>query len=158
MAGALAEGTDGSQGSCTAWLLLWPGQEALGIWAMDWSTMGDLALVLPGPELSCQPPAEAGARYSVGLLGQTHFRLLAQLEAALGVFYAPPAPLSDTVILEYRDPISKYARRFFHHSDKGEVVLADVAKRKANEIEAQAIAGNGGGYDNLSTTHRHTSF
>lgn len=27
-------------------------------------------------------------------------------------------------------------------SDKGEVVLADVAKRKANEIEAQAIAGN----------------
>lgn len=40
---------------------------------------------------------------------------VAQLEAALGVFYAPPAPLSDVVILEYREPISKYARRFFHH-------------------------------------------
>lgn len=40
---------------------------------------------------------------------------VAQLEAALGVFYAPPVPLSDTVILEYREPISKYARRFFHH-------------------------------------------
>lgn len=39
----------------------------------------------------------------------------AQLEAALGVFYAPPTPLSDAVILEYREPISKYARRFFHH-------------------------------------------
>uniref|UniRef100_A0A3B4B384 UDENN domain-containing protein n=1 Tax=Periophthalmus magnuspinnatus TaxID=409849 RepID=A0A3B4B384_9GOBI len=38
-----------------------------------------------------------------------------QLEAALGVFYAAPAPLCDTVILEYRDPVSKYARRFFHH-------------------------------------------
>lgn len=93
-----------------------------------------------------------------------------QLEAALGVFYAAPAPLCEPVILEYRDPISKYARRFFHHllrhqrfekafllavdlenrdlfmdlhyvaSDKGEVVLADVAKRKANEIEAQVDA------------------
>lgn len=40
---------------------------------------------------------------------------VAQLEAALGVFYAPPAPLSDMVILEYREPIRKYARRFFRH-------------------------------------------
>lgn len=40
---------------------------------------------------------------------------VAQLEAALGVFYAPPTPLSDMVILEYRDPVRKYARRFFHH-------------------------------------------
>lgn len=40
---------------------------------------------------------------------------VAQLEAALGVFYAPPAPLSDTVILEYKEAICKYARRFFHH-------------------------------------------
>lgn len=93
-----------------------------------------------------------------------------QLEAALGVFYAAPAPLCDTVVLEYRDPVSKYARRFFHHllrhqrfekafllavdledrdlfmdlhyvaSDKGEVVLADVARRKANEIEARVDA------------------
>uniref|UniRef100_A0A671QHA1 Uncharacterized protein n=1 Tax=Sinocyclocheilus anshuiensis TaxID=1608454 RepID=A0A671QHA1_9TELE len=38
-----------------------------------------------------------------------------QLEAALGMFYAPCRPLSNTVILEYRDPISRYARRFFHH-------------------------------------------
>ncbi|KAJ0005195.1 hypothetical protein NQD34_011409 [Periophthalmus magnuspinnatus] len=93
-----------------------------------------------------------------------------QLEAALGVFYAAPAPLCDTVILEYRDPVSKYARRFFHHllrhqrfekafllavdledrdlfmdlhyvaSDKGEVVLADVSRRKANEMEARVDA------------------
>ncbi|XP_005158592.2 WD repeat-containing and planar cell polarity effector protein fritz homolog isoform X2 [Danio rerio] len=91
-----------------------------------------------------------------------------QLEAALGVFYAPCRPLSNTVILEYRDPISRYARRFFHHllrhqrfekafllavdigardlfmdlhyvaADKGEVVLAAVAKKKANEIDAEA--------------------
>uniref|UniRef100_A0A8C2NSY7 Uncharacterized protein n=1 Tax=Capra hircus TaxID=9925 RepID=A0A8C2NSY7_CAPHI len=39
----------------------------------------------------------------------------AQLEASLGTFYAPTRPLLDTTILEYRDQISKYARRFFHH-------------------------------------------
>ncbi|XP_019060873.1 WD repeat-containing and planar cell polarity effector protein fritz homolog isoform X2 [Fukomys damarensis] len=39
----------------------------------------------------------------------------AQLEASLGTFYAPSRPLLDTTILEYRDQISKYARRFFHH-------------------------------------------
>ncbi|XP_027478495.1 WD repeat-containing and planar cell polarity effector protein fritz homolog isoform X7 [Zalophus californianus] len=39
----------------------------------------------------------------------------AQLEASLGTFYAPTRPLLDTTILEYRDEISKYARRFFHH-------------------------------------------
>ncbi|NWH60725.1 FRITZ protein, partial [Geococcyx californianus] len=39
----------------------------------------------------------------------------AQLEASLGTFYAPTRPLLDTTVLEYRDPISKYARRFFHH-------------------------------------------
>ncbi|XP_056120287.1 LOW QUALITY PROTEIN: WD repeat-containing and planar cell polarity effector protein fritz homolog [Rhinichthys klamathensis goyatoka] len=91
-----------------------------------------------------------------------------QLEAALGLFYTPCRPLSNTVILEYRDPISRYARRFFHHllrhqrfenafllavdigardlfmdlhyvaADKGEVVLAAVAKKKANEIDAEA--------------------
>ncbi|CAI5654777.1 unnamed protein product [Oreochromis niloticus] len=136
-------------------------REALGILeAMDWSTTGD--------------------EIYRGLSSVTNHLLRmelnpereAQLEAALGVFYAPPVPLSDTVILEYREPISKYARRFFHHllrhqrfekafllaidleardlfmdlhyvaSDKGELVLADVAKRKANEIEARTIAGN----------------
>ncbi|KAM4599912.1 WD repeat-containing and planar cell polarity effector protein fritz homolog [Fundulus diaphanus] len=136
-------------------------REALGILeAMDWSTMGDESYQ--------------------GLSSVTNHLLRlplnadreAQLEAALRVFYAPAAPLSDAVILEYREPVSKYARRLFHHllrherfekafllavdleardlfmdlhyvaSDKGEVVLADVAKRKANEIEARAIAGD----------------
>ncbi|XP_072491528.1 WD repeat-containing and planar cell polarity effector protein fritz homolog isoform X2 [Notamacropus eugenii] len=93
----------------------------------------------------------------------------AQLEASLGSFYAPTRPLSDTTILEYRDPISKYARRFFHHLlryqrfekafllavdigardlfmdihyfaiDKGEWVLAEVAKKRANDIDAESI-------------------
>jgi hypothetical protein len=39
----------------------------------------------------------------------------AQLEASLGTFYAPTRPLLDTTILEYREPVSKYARRLFHH-------------------------------------------
>nr|KAF6430505.1 WD repeat containing planar cell polarity effector [Molossus molossus] len=39
----------------------------------------------------------------------------AQLEASLGTFYAPTRPLLDTTVLEYRDQVSKYARRFFHH-------------------------------------------
>ncbi|XP_024152661.1 WD repeat-containing and planar cell polarity effector protein fritz homolog isoform X3 [Oryzias melastigma] len=96
----------------------------------------------------------------------------ALLEAALGVFYAPPAPLPETLVLEYQEPVSTYARRFFHHllrhqrfekafllavdlqdsslfmdlhyvaADKGEVVLADAAERKANEIRAAAGAGD----------------
>ncbi|NWQ61046.1 FRITZ protein, partial [Neopipo cinnamomea] len=94
----------------------------------------------------------------------------AQLEASLGTFYAPTRPLLDTTVLEYRDPISRYARRFFHHLlryqrfekafllavdigardlfmdihylalDKGELALAEVAKRKANDIDAESIA------------------
>nr|XP_006638803.2 PREDICTED: WD repeat-containing and planar cell polarity effector protein fritz homolog isoform X1 [Lepisosteus oculatus] len=94
----------------------------------------------------------------------------AQLEAALGTFYVPSRPLSETAVLEYRDPISKYARRFFHHLlryqrfekafllaldigardlfmdihylalDKGELVLAEVSKKKANEIDAESIS------------------
>ncbi|KAJ8248019.1 hypothetical protein GJAV_G00237240 [Gymnothorax javanicus] len=93
----------------------------------------------------------------------------AQLEAALGVFYSPSRPILDAVVLEYRDPISKYARRFFHHllryqrfekafllavdigardlfmdihyvaRDKGELVLAEVAKKRANEIDAESL-------------------
>uniref|UniRef100_A0A8C3PPN0 Uncharacterized protein n=1 Tax=Calidris pygmaea TaxID=425635 RepID=A0A8C3PPN0_9CHAR len=39
----------------------------------------------------------------------------AQLEASLGTFYAPTRPLLDATVLEFRDPISRYARRFFHH-------------------------------------------
>ncbi|XP_028279417.1 WD repeat-containing and planar cell polarity effector protein fritz homolog isoform X2 [Parambassis ranga] len=136
-------------------------REALGILeAMDWSTMGD----------SCFRGLSSVTNYLLRL--ELNAEREAQLEAALGVFYAPPVPLPDTVILEYREPMRKYARRFFQHllrhqcfekafllavdledrdlfmdlhyvaSDKGEVVLADVAKRKANEIEARAIAGN----------------
>ncbi|KPP67456.1 WD repeat-containing and planar cell polarity effector protein fritz-like [Scleropages formosus] len=131
----------------------------------------------------------------------------AHMEAALGTFYAPHRPLSHTVVLEYRDPICKYARRFFHHllrhqrfekafllaldigardlfmasdrppvcvcgtgvggalirlklkrrsccaspaqdihhaaRDRGELVLAHVAKRKAKEIDAEPVAGGG---------------
>ncbi|XP_031171858.1 WD repeat-containing and planar cell polarity effector protein fritz homolog isoform X1 [Sander lucioperca] len=136
-------------------------REALGILeAMDWSIMGD----------ECYRGLSSVTNHLLRL--ELNAEREAQLEATLGVFYAPPAPLSDVVILEYREPISKCARRFFHHllrhqrlekafllaidleardlfmdlhyvaSDKGEVVLADVAKRKANEIEAQTIAGN----------------
>ncbi|NXC39357.1 FRITZ protein, partial [Penelope pileata] len=93
----------------------------------------------------------------------------AQLEASLGTFYAPTRPLLDTTVLEYRDPISRYARRFFHHLlryqrfekafllavdigardlfmdihylalDKGELALAEVAKKRANDIDAESI-------------------
>ncbi|KAK3538125.1 hypothetical protein QTP70_030292 [Hemibagrus guttatus] len=93
----------------------------------------------------------------------------AQLEAALGMFYSPSRALTDTVILEYRDPISRYVRRFFHHllrhqrfekafllaldigardlfmdlhyvaRDSGEPVLADVARRKAQELDAEGV-------------------
>uniref|UniRef100_A0A8C0UWU8 WD repeat containing planar cell polarity effector n=1 Tax=Cyanistes caeruleus TaxID=156563 RepID=A0A8C0UWU8_CYACU len=93
----------------------------------------------------------------------------AQLEASLGTFYAPTRPLLDRTVLEYRDAISRYARRFFHHLlryqrfekafllavdigardlfmdihylalDKGELALAEVAKRKANDIDAESI-------------------
>ncbi|XP_023930059.1 WD repeat-containing and planar cell polarity effector protein fritz homolog isoform X2 [Lingula anatina] len=100
----------------------------------------------------------------------------AQLETALGSFYAPARPLTEAAVLEYRDPISRYARRFFHHllrytrfekafllavdigardlfmdihylaSDKGEIALAEVAKKKADQIEVESI-GTGTGTD-----------
>ncbi|KAM9316817.1 WD repeat-containing and planar cell polarity effector protein fritz homolog [Gastrophryne carolinensis] len=95
----------------------------------------------------------------------------AQLEVCLGTFYSLGRPLMDAVILEYRDPISRYARRFFHHLlrhqrfekafllavdigardlfmdihylalDKGELALAKVAEKKAKEIDAESISG-----------------
>ncbi|KAL6102219.1 wdpcp [Pungitius sinensis] len=136
-------------------------KEALGILeAMDWCIMGD----------ECYRGLSSVTNHLLRL--ELTAEREAQLEAALGVFYAPPSPLSDVVILEYRQPISRLARRFFHHllrygrlekafllavdledrdlfmdlhyvaSDKGEVVLADVAKRRANEIRAQALAGS----------------
>ncbi|XP_059161065.1 WD repeat-containing and planar cell polarity effector protein fritz homolog [Physella acuta] len=93
----------------------------------------------------------------------------AQLETALATFYAPKPAISETTILEYRDPISHLARRFFHHllryvrfdkafllavdigardlfmdihymaTDKGEMALAEVAKRKAEQIESEGL-------------------
>ncbi|XP_034040872.1 WD repeat-containing and planar cell polarity effector protein fritz homolog isoform X2 [Thalassophryne amazonica] len=133
-------------------------KEALGILeAMDWSTMGD----------ECYRGLSSVTNHLLRL--ELNAEREAQLEAALSVFYAPPVPLPDAVILGYREPVSKYAHRFFHHllryqrfekafllavdlqakdlfmdlhyvaSDKGELVLADAAKRKANEIELQDI-------------------
>ncbi|XP_030884067.1 WD repeat-containing and planar cell polarity effector protein fritz homolog isoform X3 [Leptonychotes weddellii] len=107
-------------------------------------------------------------RFDRGPLGALLFKL-AQLEASLGTFYAPTRPLLDTTILEYRDEISKYARRFFHHLlryqrfekafllavdigardlfmdihyfalDKGELALAEVARKRASDIDAESI-------------------
>lgn len=37
------------------------------------------------------------------------------LESTLGAFYAPTLPLLEDVIIQYRDDISRIARRFFHH-------------------------------------------
>ncbi|KAL1791297.1 WD repeat-containing and planar cell polarity effector protein fritz-like isoform X1 [Sigmodon hispidus] len=94
----------------------------------------------------------------------------AQLEASLGTFYAPTRPLLDTTILEYRDQISKYARRFFHHLlryqrfekafllavdigardlfmdihylalDMGELALAEVARKRACDIDVSSVS------------------
>ncbi|KAM6956178.1 WD repeat-containing and planar cell polarity effector protein fritz homolog [Aplochiton taeniatus] len=131
--------------------------QALGILgALEWSTMGN----------ECYQGLCSVADHLLRL--ELDAETEAQLEATLGVFYAPPHPLSDTLVLEYREPISKYARRFFHHllrhqrfekafllavdigardlfmdlhyvaCDKGEMVLADVARRKANEIDTES--------------------
>uniref|UniRef100_H3CWU4 WD repeat containing planar cell polarity effector n=1 Tax=Tetraodon nigroviridis TaxID=99883 RepID=H3CWU4_TETNG len=79
-------------------------REALGILgAMDWSSMGE----------ECFRGLSLIANHLLRL--RLNADREAQLEAVLGVFYAPAAPLSDAVILEYREPVSKYARRFFHH-------------------------------------------
>ncbi|CAH1792439.1 unnamed protein product [Owenia fusiformis] len=97
----------------------------------------------------------------------------AQLETCLGCFYAPCRPLSEVTVLEYRDQISRLARRFFHHllrysrfekafllavdigsrdlfmdiyhvaKDRGELALAAAAKRKADQIEAQTVGPYG---------------
>ncbi|XP_066528624.1 WD repeat-containing and planar cell polarity effector protein fritz homolog [Hoplias malabaricus] len=131
---------------------------ALGILGnMDWCMMGAecyRALVSVTDHLLRRPLDE-----------QTE----AQLEAALGMFYSPSRFLTDTVILEYRDPLSRYARRFLHHLlrhqrfekafllaldigaqdlfmdlhyvalDSGEMVLASVAKKKAQELDAEGV-------------------
>jgi len=38
-----------------------------------------------------------------------------QLEAALASFYAPTRAINDLVVIEYRDHVVRYARRFLHH-------------------------------------------
>ncbi|XP_060067112.1 WD repeat-containing and planar cell polarity effector protein fritz homolog [Ylistrum balloti] len=102
-----------------------------------------------------------------------------QLEVSLGTFYNPKRALSESVIMDFRDPISRLARRFFHHllrysrfdkafllavdigardlfmdihymaQDKGEVALAEVAKRKADQIETEALESFDGLDDDL---------
>ncbi|BFZ08000.1 hypothetical protein BsWGS_11039 [Bradybaena similaris] len=92
-----------------------------------------------------------------------------QIQTALATFYAPKPPISEATILEYRDAVSQLARRFFHHllryvrfdkafllavdigardlfmdihymaADKGEAALAEVAKRKAHQIEFDGL-------------------
>lgn len=111
-------------------------KEALGILeAMDWCMMGDECFLgltsVTNHLLRLELTAEREGGTKASTYGDVKLKAgnfwacvysvclcclsAAQLEAALGVFYAPPSPLSDVVILEYRRPISKLARRFFHH-------------------------------------------
>eukprot|EP00057_Strongylocentrotus_purpuratus_P004993 XP_003729938.1 PREDICTED: WD repeat-containing and planar cell polarity effector protein fritz homolog [Strongylocentrotus purpuratus] len=99
--------------------------------------------------------------------------MIAALETSLGSFYAPLRPLSEVIVVEYRDAVSRLARRFFqfllryqrfekafllavdlhsrdlfmdiHHLaiDKGEMALANVAKQKAEEIELEMPSTSG---------------
>ncbi|KAK7506998.1 hypothetical protein BaRGS_00001849 [Batillaria attramentaria] len=112
----------------------------------------------------------------------------AQLQATLATFYAPKPAVSEVTIVEYRDPISRLARRFFHHllryarfdkafllavdigardlfmdlhymaQDKGETALAEVARRKAEQADADSldafdILDDGLGLDNGFSSH-----
>ncbi|XP_078714836.1 WD repeat-containing and planar cell polarity effector protein fritz homolog isoform X1 [Lampetra fluviatilis] len=93
----------------------------------------------------------------------------ALLESALGTFYAPRRAVADSTVLAYRDALCHYARRFFHHllryqqfekafllaidigardlfmdihfaaAARGELALAAVARRKADEVDADSI-------------------
>nr|XP_060640535.1 WD repeat-containing and planar cell polarity effector protein fritz homolog [Anolis sagrei ordinatus] len=132
--------------------------EAINILSgMNWNTMGE----------QCFVSLSAIVNYLLRekLTGERE----AQLEATLGTFYVPRRPLAETTVLEYRDQISRYARRFFHHLlrhqrfekafllaidigahdlfmdihyfalDKDELALAEVAKKKANDIDTESI-------------------
>nr|XP_039258964.1 WD repeat-containing and planar cell polarity effector protein fritz homolog [Styela clava] len=86
------------------------------------------------------------------------------LEAALSAFYTPRIPLAQTIVVEYRHIVSRYARRFYHHllrfkrfdkafllakdiqdydlfvdlyfsaKESGELVIAKAAKQKIFEL------------------------
>lgn len=96
------------------------------------------------------------------------------LEEALGSFYAPSRPLSDVTVLEFREPISKLSRRFFHNllrykrfekafllavdigakdlfmdihylaCDIGNYPLAEVAKQRAIQIDNEPLTSDTG--------------
>ncbi|CAN0413576.1 unnamed protein product [Lampetra planeri] len=98
----------------------------------------------------------------------------ALLESALGTFYAPRRAVADSTVLAYRDALCHYARRFFHHllryqqfekafllaidigardlfmdihfaaAARGELALAAVARRKADEVDADSITAGVG--------------
>ncbi|XP_046865085.1 WD repeat-containing and planar cell polarity effector protein fritz homolog [Xenia sp. Carnegie-2017] len=87
------------------------------------------------------------------------------LEETLGCFYAPSRPINDVIVLQYRDPLSRWSRKFFYHLlrykrfqkafmlavdigavdlfmdihfaalDSGLISLAENAKNKALEID-----------------------
>ncbi|XP_048584176.1 WD repeat-containing and planar cell polarity effector protein fritz homolog isoform X3 [Nematostella vectensis] len=102
------------------------------------------------------------------------------LEETLGSFYAPSRPLSDVTVLQYRDPISRLSRRFFHHllrykrfekafllavdigakdlfmdihylaADVGNCALAGVAKQRAIQIDSEPTSDTGESCDEES--------
>lgn len=79
------------------------------------------------------------------MISQIHsISFTAQLEAALATFYAPKPPVSEVTIVEYRDPISRLARRFFHHLlryarfDKAFLLAVDIGARDLFMVSARA--------------------
>ena len=50
-------------------------------------------------------------------LQHKHSLLLVEglLEETLGCFYTPYRPLTDVTVLQFRDPLSRWSRRFFYH-------------------------------------------
>ncbi|XP_051936138.1 WD repeat-containing and planar cell polarity effector protein fritz homolog isoform X1 [Hippocampus zosterae] len=134
-------------------------QEAVSVLeAMDWGSTAD----------QCWQGLSAIANHLLRL--PLDARTEEQLEATLATFYSPPTPLPENVTADYRESVHKYARRFFHHllryerlekafllavdlqakdlfmdlhyvaADKDELVLAEVAKRKARQV-AEACDG-----------------
>ncbi|XP_072265651.1 WD repeat-containing and planar cell polarity effector protein fritz homolog isoform X2 [Pyxicephalus adspersus] len=156
--GAVSKGQLGPVELVSQYLRYGEVDEAIGILScMNWNTAGQ-------PCFACM-----SAIVNHLLRQKLTAEKEAQLEACLGTFYSPGRPLMDATIMEYRDPISRYARRFFHHLlrhqrfekafllavdigardlfmdihylalDKGELALAKVAEKKAKEIDAESI-------------------